>query len=120
MPPRSRRLRFEDILEALDRIRSYTAGLSLETFRLDSKTVDAVIRNFEVIGEATRHVDDEFVAAHPEVAWAQVRGFRNILTHQYFGVDVAILWQAVETDVPKLLEAVSGFIAQEPVDPDTD
>ena len=118
MPPRSRRLRFEDILEAAGRIRSYAEGLSLETFSIDSKTVDAVIRNFEVIGEATRHVDDAFVAAHPEVAWAQVREFRNVLAHEYFGVDVAILWHAIETDIPKLLEAVSGFIAQERVDPD--
>ena len=120
MPPRTRRLRFEDILEAAARIRAYTAGLSLDTFRSDAKTVDAVVRNLEVIGEAARHVDDPFVAAHPEVAWNQIRGFRNILAHEYFGVDVPILWQAVETDVPRLIDVVSLLLAQEPTDPDAD
>lgn len=74
MPPerRSRRLRLEDILTAAQRICSYTTGMSEEVFRLDVKTTDAVVRNFEVMGEAARHVDDEFAAAHPEVAWAEV------------------------------------------------
>ena len=120
MPPRTRRLRLEDILEAATRIRAYTAGLSLETFRSDVKTVYAVVRNLEVIGEAARHVDDPFAATHPEVAWNQIRGFRNILAHEYFGVDVTILWQAAETDVPRLVNAVSLLLAREPADPDAD
>jgi uncharacterized protein with HEPN domain len=118
VPPerRSRRLRLEDILTAAERIRSYTTGLSDEAFRRDLKTIDAVIRNFEVMGEAARHVDDDFAAAHPEVAWAEVRGFRNILAHAYFGVDVAILWHTVREDVPRLIGAIAPLVAAEPAD----
>lgn len=118
MPPesRSRRLRLEDILTAALRIQSYTAGMSEESFRADSKTTDAVVRNFEVMGEAARHLDDEFVAAHAEVAWPEVRGFRNILAHAYFGVDLAILWQTVRDDVPLLIEAITPLVAAEPLD----
>ena len=76
MPPesRSRRLRLEDILTAALRIQSYTAGMSAEDFGADLKTMDAVVRNFEVMGEAARHLDDEFVAAHAEVAWREGQG----------------------------------------------
>lgn len=120
MPPeaRSRRLRLEDILTAALRIRSYTAGMSEETFRADLKTTDAVVRNFEVMGEAARHLDDEFVAAHTEVAWPEVRGFRNVLAHAYFGVDIGILWQTICDDVPRLIEAITPLVAAEPPDPE--
>ena len=120
MPPerRSRRLRLEDILTAAERIRSYTTGLSEEAFRLDVKTTDAVVRNFEVMGEAARHVDDEFAAAHPEVEWAEVRGFRNVLAHAYFGVDIAILFQTVRDDVPRLIAAITPLLLAEPADPE--
>jgi len=113
---RSRRLRLQDILTSALRIQSYTVGMSEESFRADSKTTDAVVRNFEVMGEAARHLDDEFVAAHPEVAWPEVRGFRNILAHAYFGVDMAILWQTVRDDVPLLIEAITPLVAAEPTD----
>ncbi len=121
MPPelRSRRLRLEDILTAALRIQSYTAGMSAEEFLADLKTTDAVIRNFEVMGEAARHLDDEFVATHAEVAWREVRGFRNILAHAYFGVDVAILWQTVRDDVPRLIAVVTPLAAAEPPDPES-
>lgn len=75
-------------------------------------------RNFEVMGEAARHVDDEFAGAHPEVAWAEVQGFRNILAHAYFGVDIAILWQTVRDDVPRLIESIAPLVVAEPADPE--
>ena len=93
--------------------------MSAEEFRADLKTIDAVVRNFEVMGEAARHLDDEFVAAHAEVAWREVRGFRNILAHAYFGVDIAILWPTVRDDVPRLIAAVTPLAAAEPPDPET-
>ena len=121
MPPesRSRRLRLEDILAAALRIQSYTAGMSAEEFQADLKTIDAVVRNFEVMGEAARHIDDEFVADHTEVAWREVRGFRNVLAHAYFGVDIAILWQTVCNDVPHLIAVVTPLAAAEPPDPES-
>ena len=116
---RSRRLRLEDILTAALRIQSYTVGMSAEEFQADLKTIDAVVRNFEVMGEAARHIDDAFVADHTEVAWREVRGFRNVLAHAYFGVDIAILWQTVCDDVPHLIAGVTPLAAAEPPDPES-
>ena len=102
MPPRSWRVRIEDILEALDNIEDYVVGLEYATFRADRKTVDAVERNLEIIGEATANLPDEILARWPEVPWHYMRGLRNLLIHEYFGVDVGILWQTIQEDLPPL------------------
>ena len=77
MPPRGPRLRIEDILVAVSRIQEYTAGMTLESFRADQKALDAVIRNFEVIGEAARHVPDDTSKGAKHVSWADVRDMRT-------------------------------------------
>ena len=102
MPRRDWRLRVEDILRAIDNIRSYTAGLTFDQFRGDQKTIDAVVRNLEVIGEATRHIAADSESAPIDIPWADIAGMRNILIHEYFGVDLNIIWQTVITDLPQL------------------
>ena len=102
MPPRDPRVRVEDMLEAVRRIRRYTGGLGYEAFCADEKTVDAVVRNFEVIGEAARHVDDVTAARAPDLPWLDIRDMRNILIHEYFGVDLQTVWKTITDDLPGL------------------
>lgn len=74
---------------------------------------DAIERNLQIIGEAVNHLPAEIVDAHPAIAWPQIRGFRNILVHQYFGVDAEIVRDVVETHLPPLAEALRGHAADE-------
>jgi len=102
VPRRDTRLRIEDMIEAIQRIEAHSAGLTADQFRQDQKTLDAVVRNLEVIGEAASHLDDDVTALRPAVPWADVRGIRHVLAHEYFGVDVGIVWETVVRDLPVL------------------
>ncbi len=103
LPPREWRFRIEDILDAIRSIDEYTRGLTLDAFRADRRTVDAVIKNFAVIGEAAGNVPSSVAAAHAEIPWRLMADMRNILVHQYFGVDARILWETAERDLPPLI-----------------
>lgn len=92
----------EDILEAIGKIRSYTAGMSADSFAADNKTLDAVLRNLEVIGEAVKRIPDAICAQHEEVEWKKIAGLRDILIHQYFGIDAEIIWDVVQNKLPEL------------------
>ena len=111
MPPRSWRVRIEDILDAIDNIEHYVAGLDFEAFEADRKTVDAVERNLEIIGEATANLPDEVLARWPEVPWRYMKGVRNLLAHEYFGVDVGILWQTIQEDLPAITPLLHKVLA---------
>ncbi|MGC2063897.1 MAG: DUF86 domain-containing protein [Thermodesulfovibrionales bacterium] len=89
------RLYLDDILSAISRVREYVHGLDRERFISDSKTVDAVIRNLEIIGEASRKLPDDIKAASAEVEWSKIIAMRNILTHEYFGVNNLLLWDII-------------------------
>lgn len=99
--------RIADILEAIERCRRYVEVLDgiVET-ELVEMAEDAIERNLQVIGEAANHLPHEVTVAHPEIPWPQIRGFRNILVHQYFGVDIDIVRDVVETHLPPLAEAL--------------
>lgn len=93
------------ILEAIERIDTYTAALSQEDFEATPMAVDAVVRNLGIIGEAARNIargNPTFAAAHPEIPWEAMYGMRNRVTHGYFSVDVAIVWSTVQIWVPDL------------------
>ncbi len=92
------------ILDALKQISEYAGELDYETFRTMRMVQDAVIRQFEVMGEATKNLSDGFRARHAEVPWKDLAGFRDKLIHQYFGVDLSLVWRSVTDDVPLLLE----------------
>jgi uncharacterized protein with HEPN domain len=94
--PRDHRLYLDDILEAIGRIRRHVGVMDFAAFKADEKTVDAVIRNLEVIGEAARNVPDPLRQSCPETEWRKIVAPRNILIHDYFGVNLEIIWDIVE------------------------
>lgn len=102
MSPRDFAFRVEDILTSIKLIQEYTKDLNYKSWKNDQKTVDAVIRNFEIIGEASSHLPKSIQAQYTEIPWAQLRGMRNLLAHEYFGVDLAILWKTIREDLPTL------------------
>jgi len=100
MSKRDYRLFLQDILESIERIEEYTEGYDFETFTKDRKTVDAVLRNLEIIGEAARHIPENIRTQHPEIPWKRVIGLRNVVIHHYFGVDLSIVWVIIKSSFP--------------------
>ena len=84
--------------------------MKYEAFAAHRKTVDAVIRNFIVIGEAATHVPEEVVLAHPEIPWRDMRDMRNIVVHEYFGVDLTIVWSTIREDLPALIPQLEEIL----------
>ena len=105
MPRRSWRLRAEDILQALETIHDYTRDMDRDDFIRDRRTVDAVLRNLIVIGEASRKVPAEVQQANPQIPWQEMSDMRNVVVHEYFGVSVPIIWDTVARDLPPLIPA---------------
>ncbi len=102
MSKREPKLLLADILEAVEKIKRYTAEHDYETFSQDSKTSDAVIRNFEIIGEAANRLPDEFKDRYPTIDWFRIVGFRNRIVHDYMGVDYKIVWTIIQKGLDKL------------------
>jgi uncharacterized protein with HEPN domain len=109
MPKRDPDLLIEDILSAVRKVGRYTSGMDQALFREDDKTVDAVVRNLEIIGEAARQLPEGFLARYPEVPWRQIAGLRNRIVHEYFGLDVELIWQVIRQDLPQLQARLEGL-----------
>lgn len=92
----------DDILEAAEKIERYTAGMDYDEFVTDEKTVDAVLRNLEVIGEAAKSVPEDVRQEYPEVPWSEMAGMRDKLIHGYATVELQIVWMTVEEEIPTL------------------
>jgi uncharacterized protein with HEPN domain len=116
---RPARVRLEDLKQAMARIRQYTAGFTYDEFIKDEKTMDAVLRNLEVIGEAARNIPEELRGRYPDVEWHRMIGLRNIISHEYFGVDMQIIWEVATRNVPEAEPLVADMLdrlAREPED----
>jgi len=110
MSERSTQLLLEDMQESLQKIFTFTHGLSREAFLSNDLVIDAVLRNFEVMGEAASKLPDDFVAQHPDVAWHKIIGMRNRLIHGYFGVSTAIVWETIQQHLPVLRDQLEELI----------
>ena len=110
MPERDIQLYLEDILDSCTAVTEYVAGKTFEEFCNERKTYSAVIREFEIIGEAVRKLPDDLKQRRSDVEWQDIKDFRNLLIHEYFGVDLEIVWKVILEDLPGLIDAVGEFI----------
>lgn len=108
--PRDSKVYLEDVVAAAEKIRRYVSDLTEEQFSVNDLVVDAVARNLEVIGEAVKHVPDHVRGRCPEIEWKKIAGLRDILIHQYFGMNLAIIWEIVRDKVPELLRHVTALL----------
>lgn len=104
MSKRETLLLLDDMLQSAKKIKRYTLDLDFNSFLSDDKTMDAVVRNFEIIGEAANRIDDDFRLKHSEIEWKRIRGFRNRIVHDYFGIDYEIIWEIIETYLDALID----------------
>jgi len=102
----------EDILEAAERISEYVGDLSKDEFQDDQKTIDAVVRNIEIIGEAASNIPEDIRNKYPEIPWKKIVGVRNIVIHKYFGVDTDTLWVIIKEQLPELKSQINTIISE--------
>src|SRR5579871_1566708 len=111
--PRDSRLYLEDMQQALERITRYLQRQTFDTFEQNELLVDGIVRNLELLGEAAKHVPQDIRSNHPSVPWTKIAGLRDILTHQYFAVDLQIIWDVVTNQVPTLRNAIRVMLEEE-------
>ncbi len=109
MSKREPALLVEDIIDSANKILAYTHQLTLKEFTEDSKTIDAVIRNFEIIGEAANRLPEDFKDLHTNIDWHRIRGFRNRIVHDYFGIDYSIVWEIKESFLSNLIASLKSI-----------
>jgi len=113
MSKRLPQLYLNDIKESLESIDKYVDGLTFGSFTNDRKTVDAVARNFSIIGEAAKNLPDEIKLKYPEVPWVEIIGMRNKATHEYWSVDEEIFWQTIKNDLPIFQKQIEDILEAE-------
>ena len=105
------RLRVDDMVAAVNRSLAFTAGMSLDSFRADERTANAVLYDLLVIGEAAARLPEEVRRREPAVAWRELIGMRNVIVHGYFALDSEVVWKTARNDLPVLLEALQRLLA---------
>ena len=110
MSEKNLRLYLLDILDSANAIFDFIKSFSFEEFSNDRKTYSAVIREFEIIGEAVNKLPEEVKQIYPHIEWQDIKDFRNLLLHEYFGVDLEIVWKIIQDDLPLLLNAVNEML----------
>ena len=110
---RDYRLFLEDIVESCVKILRYAGGMTFEQFTGDGKTYDAVLRNLEIIGEAVKNLPDEIRGRYPGIEWKKITGLRDIVAHEYFGVDERIVWDIVQNKLPALKDQIEALLQEE-------
>ena len=112
MPSRDWRFRIEDIVEAIEDISRLIGGLSHEEFNANATIVKAVLYNMAVIGEASRRIPSHIRTLHPEIPWREMGDMRNVVIHEYFGVDLQIIWETIRNDLPPLAPLFKAILAE--------
>jgi uncharacterized protein with HEPN domain len=110
MSKRDPRLFMTDVLEAIEKIERYTAGLAFDQFEANEMVLDAVVRNLEIIGEATRYIPATLRERYTQIEWSRVVGFRNIVIHAYFAVDVEIVWTIATQRLAELKDVLTQML----------
>lgn len=101
MSTRSYKLFLSDILESMNKIEQYIKGLTYESFESNSMVVDAVIRNLEIVGEASKNIPEEVRLTYSDIPWKRMIGLRNMTIHEYFGIDESIIWEIITKNLPE-------------------
>jgi uncharacterized protein with HEPN domain len=102
-----------DILESIELIEGYVVNMDLEDFKKDRKTIDAVVRNFEIIGEGARNIPDEIRNGYQDIDWKGMIGLRNRIAHGYFGISLTIIWEILKQELPPLKEKMKQILKKE-------
>ncbi|MBI4572942.1 MAG: DUF86 domain-containing protein [candidate division NC10 bacterium] len=113
MSPRDWRIRLQDIVEAIRNTQGYIEGMTYEAFAADLKTVRATAYDIGIIGEAASRIPDEVRSRYPHVPWDKMQAIRNVIVHEYFRLDVAILWQTITQNLPPLLPMLEEILQRE-------
>lgn len=113
---RSSSLLLYDIHQSIEKIETFCQDISLEHLLADERTKDAILRNIQVIGEASKNLPDSLIARHPEVDWSGLAGVRDIVTHRYFRVDWHLLWISIRDELPVLKRQVQALMKEEPAE----
>lgn len=110
-PERRWRFRIRDILDAIELIYEYTSEMNYEQFINDPKTIDAVVRRIAIIGEAASHIPREIMSLNQDIDWHIMKGMRNVVIHEYFGVSKKIVWDTVKDDLPKIAQPLKQLLS---------
>ncbi|MGB9499514.1 MAG: DUF86 domain-containing protein [Dissulfuribacterales bacterium] len=110
MSKRNERLYLTDILDLIIGIEAYIQNMTVDEFANDRKTYNATIREFEIIGEAVKQLSDQSIEKYPHIQWRDIIDFRNLLIHEYFGVDLDMVWNIIIDDLPGLKSAVEELL----------
>jgi uncharacterized protein with HEPN domain len=110
MSPRNWKIRISDKLQCIEYIEEYTKDMTQSEFQSDQKTIDAVLRNLEIIGEAARHIPDTVTKMHPDIPWDEIRAIRNIVVHEYFGVNLNIIWHTTQVNLPSIIDKLEQIL----------
>jgi uncharacterized protein with HEPN domain len=113
MTKRNQTIFLQDILESIKQIEGYVLGITQDAFWLNKEKQDAVIRRVEIIGEAAKNVADDFKKEHQCIPWKDICGMRDILTHDYFGVNLERVWKTIKNDLPPLKKEIEKILETE-------